>query len=119
MAGETITIMADFGNGPYAWKKRTCEGCASVGPNIADATCGLSHVIGSSAELDDDLAAWVVGFERRYDDPQFDWAAFHSQGVALATRLKGEVKDTFDVAYCPPHEDPLNGKMPAIAIESA
>jgi len=57
MADETITIMADFGNGPYAWKKRTCEGCASVGSNIADATYGLSNSIGTSAELDGDLAA--------------------------------------------------------------
>jgi len=118
MADETITIMADFGSGPYAWKKLTCDGCASVGANIADATCGLSFLIGTSTQLDDELAAWVVGFERGYDKPEFDWVSFHAQGIALATCLKREVRDRYDVAYFPPHEDPLHGQMPVFVIEA-
>lgn len=118
MPDETITIMADFGNGPYAWKKRTCEGCAAVGPNIADATCGLSFLIGTSPGLDDEFSEWVKRFEDGCFRPDFDWAAFHDLGVKLAGRLKHEVGKRFVVAYRPPWEDPQRGTMAAIVIPS-
>ena len=117
MAEETINIMADFGNGPYAWKKQAGDGGHGVGSNIADATCGLSHVIGTSQRLDDDFARWVIDFERGYDDPEFDWDLFHMEGLLLTTRLKDEVGNRFTIFYCAPSDDPVRGKLPPFLVK--
>jgi len=74
-------------------------------------------VIGTSVSLDKSFADWVISFERNYEAKDFDWSAFHSQGIALANRLKGEVGDRFKISYRPPYEDPVRGNLPPCVIE--
>jgi hypothetical protein len=107
-AGKVITIMADFGNGPYAWLKEDSDARSGVGVNIADALCGFGGMFPVSAELETDFAEWVVFFERCHDLPAFDWSEFHVRGMALALRLNHELGGTFRVVYDKPFEDPFH-----------
>lgn len=99
---ETISIMADFGMGPYAWHR---------GGNIADATSGFPAWCGVSKGLEADLAEWVVDFERNFEEPTFDWGAFHRRGIELARRLKAETGGRFEVEYHKCIEDPARGDL--------
>jgi hypothetical protein len=114
---QAITIMADFGNGPYAWNKDSSDKTTNVGGNIADAVGGFYGFIEISKELENDLASWVLEFERDYEKEPFDWRAFNERGIELSRRLKREVKDAFDVAYSFPWEDPVHGRDPDMKIE--
>ncbi len=100
----TITVMPDFGNGPWAWltEDRATQG---VGPCIADATCGMPG-FGLSKELEEDFAEWVIDFERNCEREGFDWDDFHMRGMALAKRLRREVDSAYVVVYEKPMEDP-------------
>ena len=106
--------MADFGCGPYGWRK---SAGGSSWSNFACIGSGLSDDIGTSRKLDADFAEWVISFERNYDDAGFDWSSFHFQGITLATRLKVEVGDRFIIYYCTPHEDPIRGHNLPMLIE--
>ncbi len=97
---ETIYIMADFGMGPYAWHK---------GANIADSITGMPEEYGVTKNLEAELAEWIGNFERNYDKPGFDWEAFHSRGIELAKKLKGEIGDCFNIEYHKCIEDPTWG----------
>ena len=58
----TITIMPDFGNGPYAWEKDDSDDTTYVGGNIADAVSGFEFSgYKVSAALEAKFAAWVTG----------------------------------------------------------
>ncbi len=106
---STICVMADFGNGPYAWRRGPEESRPRTGGNIADAVRGFQAHYGISQGLQEKFAAWVTQFERDYEHTEFDWARWNEQGVALARRLKGEVGERFLVEYHYPCEDPHRG----------
>jgi hypothetical protein len=103
---KAITIMADFGNGPYAWLKDASDERSYVGCNIADAVFGFRGQLPVSAGLEHDFAEWVTAFERSYDQPTFNWPGFHLRGLALAQRLYDELNGTLRVVYAKPSEDP-------------
>lgn len=109
MSVKTITIMADFGNGPYAWIKDASDESRWVGGNIADAVSGFGKKYGVPAELEKQFAAWVIRFERECNNPTFDWNDFHGEGVALSQHLKQVLGDAYRVVYVKPREDPNHG----------
>jgi hypothetical protein len=106
-----LTVMPDYGVGPFLWTKQLPEITAGVGGNCCDriSACG-SHPM--SDELHKAFAAWVIEFENApildYAAHRIflDWDDFHKRGVALARRLKAEVGEAFLVIYRKPHEDP-------------
>jgi len=103
---KTITIMADFGFGPYAWLKDASDTTDYVGLNIANRETGMTefHI---SKELESDFARWVRHFERdALDNPDFPWQRFNEEGMELARRLKGEIGNAANVVYVKPTEDP-------------
>lgn len=53
---QTITIMADLGNGPYAWIKDEMSESRYIGRNIADAASGFLGVPFVSEALELDLS---------------------------------------------------------------
>ena len=103
---QTITIMADFGNGPYAWIKGTADESNYVGRNIADACTGFGDELSVSDELEMDFMNWVVYFEKNYNNPNYDWIEFNRQGVEMAKRLYLELNGIYRVIYEKPIEDP-------------
>lgn len=114
---KTITIMADFGFGPYAWLKDASDQTDYVGLKIADRKTGMTkfHV---SKLLDADFAQWIDRFERyALDNPGFDWKTFHREGILLAKRLKQEVGNLANVLYVKPAEDPDHGVKEKTWIE--
>jgi len=134
---KMITIMPDFGTA-YAWQKDATDKSTGVGSNIADAVSGFRFTgYNVSKALDADFAEWAMWFEhdavgdRRFD---MDWDRFHSQGIALARRLKAELGDLVRVVYDVPVEDPsyrtyrgidvrteilAGGKLKLVAFRSA
>jgi hypothetical protein len=52
------------------------------------------------------FAAWQARFERRAATPDFEWAAFHTEGLFLARHLKAHVGSACMVVYEKPLEDP-------------
>lgn len=102
----TINIMADFGNGPYAWFRLPGDGHLGIGSCIADAISGFPEEYGISDNLQRQFARWVTEFENRYDDHDFDWADWNWTGVCLSNRLKLELGEGYAVIYHQPVEDP-------------
>jgi hypothetical protein len=103
---KIITIMADFGFGPYAWLKDAADESAYVGINIANLETGMTE-LRISKQLESDFARWIEHFERNaLDNPDFPWSSFHEEGISLSRRLKHEVGDAADVLYVKPCEDP-------------
>jgi hypothetical protein len=102
---KTITIMADFGFGPYAWLKDASDQTDYVGLNIANRKTGMTefHI---TKKLEGDFAKWIERFERNaLDNSNFDWKLFHQEGVLLAKRLKQEIGSLANVVYVKPAED--------------
>lgn len=103
---KTITIMADFGFGPYAWLKDASDASDYVGINIANSHTGMTK-FDISDSLQKDFAYWIGRFERNaLDNPGFPWASFHEEGLALSHRLKEEIGEAANVVYVKPYEDP-------------
>ena len=103
---KTITIMADFGFGPYAWLKDAADESDYVGINIANLKTGMTD-FKISKQLEADFAKWIDRFERdALDNPDFPWSSFHEEGICLSRRLKEEVGDATNVLYVKPFEDP-------------
>lgn len=104
-AEKTITIMPDFGNGPWAWEKDSTDETTYVGGCIASAEWmdGRYHVSGG---LKKEFGEWVSRFENQCKDEGFDWTAFHRRGMELAKRLKQELGDRVKIVYAKPVEDP-------------
>jgi len=102
---KTITIMADFGFGPYAWLKDAADESDYVGMNIANFKMGMS-VFEISKQLEADFAKWIDRFERdALDNPDFPWVSFHEDGLILSHRLKEEIGSAANVVYVKPFED--------------
>jgi len=59
-----------------------------------------------SAALEAAFSEWAWPFESEYNKPDFDWTEFHRKGIVLASRLKVEVRDAYDVVYLKASEDP-------------
>jgi hypothetical protein len=104
-AYRIITIMADFGNAAYAGGKDSDEE-RGVGGNIADSIYGLSENYDVPVALDKRFAAWGSYFEEHWDEPDFDWPAFHAKGMALTDELRCALAPGFIVRYVKPIEDP-------------
>jgi hypothetical protein len=103
---KTITIMADFGFGPYAWLKDASDESDYVGMNIANSHSGMTE-FDISDQLQKDFADWIGRFGRgALDNPRFPWASFHAEGLALSRRLKEEIGEAANVVYVRPCEDP-------------
>lgn len=103
---KTITIMADFGFGPYAWLKDASDETDYVGLNIANRETGMTE-FDISKQLETDFAEWITRFERHaLNNSDFPWELFHQDGLLLAKRLKQEVGNVANVVYVKPTEDP-------------
>ena len=116
---QTITVMADFGNGPYAWLIRDgATRATGVGGCIADAVVGFQNSgFRVSPTLESDFAAWATWFEKKAVTPSaMAWPAFNAQGIALACRLKKEIGNQARVHYEWPIEDPQE-EHAGIAVE--
>lgn len=113
MATPTIlTIMPDFGSGPFLWINRSGDDTQGVGPNCCSFQSACENHPMSEALLDD-FSAWVLEFERAewmtgeaQGKLALDWPRFHERGLELAVRLKTEVGSNFRVIYEKPYEDP-------------
>ncbi len=116
MARKIITVLADFGNGPYAWIKDSRDKTSRVGACIADAVTGFPKSFKVSKALEKDFSDWIVYFENHHEDKKFNWAKFNSRGVELSRRLKAEVGGRYDVRYTKPYEDPDHGIDETIVI---
>lgn len=109
-APATLTVMPDYGNGPFLWIQRHADQ-SGIGGNCCDATarCGQHPM---SEDLWCAFVDWTAEFERTspmLDDPcwrDWDWMAFHRRGLRLAERLKREIGDSHRVVYLKPSEDP-------------
>jgi hypothetical protein len=105
-SNKTVTIMADFGFGPYAWLKDAADETDYVGINIANLKTGMTD-LRISKQLESDFTKWIERFERdALDNPNFPWSSFHEAGISLSYRLKEEVGDAVNVLYVKPFEDP-------------
>jgi len=113
---KTITIMADFGMGPYAWLKDASDETDYVGLNIANRETGMTE-FDISPQLERDFAEWIQVFERHSHRPDFSWKSFHEKGLLLSKRLKDEIGDLANVEYVKPMEDPNHAKDEKSRIE--
>jgi hypothetical protein len=111
---QTITIMADIGNGPYAWIKVASDESRYVGSMIADAYSGFGGDPLVSDALEMEFRHWIIYFENYcYDcnaDPYisstFDWMEFNRQGKEMARCLYLELNGKYKIIYQKPSEDP-------------
>lgn len=102
-----LTVMPDFG-GAYLWQNRDGDLSYGVGGCCGSRVLGnwASHEISES--LCRDFEDWQSSFESAdwSDFKDFDWAAFHREGMELASCLKKEVGEGVLVIYEKPYEDP-------------
>lgn len=107
MIKKLVTIMADYGNAPYAWLRELDnmpEGY--LGGNIADAVAGFPVEFGVSSKLEMDFASWAVRFERDSESIDFPWKDWNEQGRELTRRLEQEIGENYLCRYVLPEEDP-------------
>lgn len=102
---QTITIMPDFGNSPYAWLKESTDKSEYVGLNVGAYLCKPTE-FEITVDLHERFIAWCMAFEIHYDQKGFDWEAFHKNGVSLKNELADMVGPNFNVVYVEPVEDP-------------
>ena len=107
-AEHTITVMPDYGMGPYAWQKPTTDESPYVGICIATATDGFEADDGTKigAELEAEFNEWTAQFEQFAESPNFDWESFHRSGLNLSKKLKAALGPNYRVVYHKPCEDP-------------
>lgn len=110
-ARTILTVMPDYGSGPFLWINRTGDDTNGIGPNCCSHGFACSSHPMSQALLRD-FSEWVVEFEGASDVDDdslerldLDWAGFHARGLVLAQRLKLEVGPAFRVIYSKPIED--------------
>ena len=103
-----ITVMPDYGMGPYAWQKPASDTSTLIGICVATAVDGFETDEGAtiSSELQAGFADWTAQFEQFAEKPDFDWPAFHRAGLTLSGRLKQELGSNYRVSYHKPCEDP-------------
>ena len=115
-----LTVMPDYGGGPYLWLiENSTPDCSLVGGNIGSdgywaSEPSLSHV---TQELREDFEDWVTQFGLYAELPHFKWEWFHQRGLILAQRLKNQVGDKFIVRYVKPCEDPNHEQDRTTIIE--
>jgi len=102
---KTLTIMADFGFGPFAWLKDASDNTDYVGINIANRQTGMTE-FDISPELEKNFIAWINEFELNSNRSDFNWDSFNKNGISLAEKLKAEIGDQANVEYVKPMEDP-------------
>ena len=115
-----VSVMPDYG-GAYLWGKSVESG--GIGSNIADSFCGYCSYLPISEHLQAQFHVWQIQFEQSYFDDEkdeqgkrivrngndevveWDWAAFHTEGLRLAKCLKQELGNRCKVYYVKPYED--------------
>lgn len=119
-----ISIMPDFGMGPYAWIIRDGNvNALYVGGNYADSSLGFPHGehdefgFNVPKELEEDFSDWAVTFELYADFRRFNWNHFHARGMVLTKRLKRHIGDKAIVRYVKPNEDPRWNEDGTVIIE--
>jgi hypothetical protein len=103
-----LSIMADYGSGPYLWILRNGSSETSeVGPNIASYEFWPDDEFLSSVtkELREDFDDWVLQLELYAELRKFQWAR----------RLKNQIGGKAIVRYVKPCEDP-NYKQDEVTI---
>jgi hypothetical protein len=120
-ATVTITVMPDYGMGPYAWEKPASDQTPYVGLCIATAVNKLETEDGTTItdNLHVEFVAWTGDFEQFAERPNFDWSRFHVRGKDLSHRLKLELGERFKVLYHKPFEDPEHEVDAYVEISSA
>lgn len=105
----TYTIMADTG-GVYAWLRFADETQSALGAVCGDVQDGWSGEHRIEPETEAQLAAWQARFEAGVaaGARAFDWAAFHADGLALALRVKRDLRTRAQVVYQKPVQDLLH-----------
>ncbi|MBA4418536.1 MAG: hypothetical protein C0392_11610 [Syntrophus sp. (in: bacteria)] len=105
-----LTVMPDYGSGPYLWIIRDDSplDCPHIGGNIASYEFWPDDEFLSSVtkELQEDFDDWVLQFELYAELRRFEWKPFHKRGLMLARRLKRQLGDKAIVRYVGPCEDP-------------
>lgn len=107
---SAITIFADIGNAPWAWRKDAADTTTYVGGNMADAH-GWYSDYSISPDLEKAFIQWAKFFDSqpwyRNDEVSrnFDWQKFHTEGIALVRRLKQEIGEQAVIYYVKPSED--------------
>ena len=83
-AEVVITVMPDYGMGPYAWEKPASDHTPYVGLCIATAIDKRETEDGTT--ITDDLhaafVAWTGDFEQFAERPDFDWKKFQTIDMA-------------------------------------
>ena len=105
-----LTVMADYGGAPFLWTRDE----DNIEENIS---CGLGwdEEDPMSYTLWLKFAKWARSFGETafmlsdsgfVETGEWDWPAFHAQGLQLAQELKQEVGANYRVIYEKPYEDP-------------
>lgn len=76
---QIISIMPDFGMGPYACEKSADKPFPRVGGNIAD-IYGWPDEYPVSQELHKAFSDWIIEFENNALEYNIDWPSFHTRG---------------------------------------
>lgn len=117
-----IAVMPDYGMGPYAWQKSASDTSTLIGMCIATAVGGFETDDGTtiSLELQAGFADWTAQFEQFAEGPNFDWSAFHQEGLSLSQKLKRELGPSYRVSYHKPCEDPAReiNEFTEIAVDA-
>lgn len=97
---NTISIMAQFGFGAYAWLKPAFDETSSRGRHVADSLSGFPDHIPVSDSLEHEFAQWIANYEEKSLERDFDWNTYNSRGLELSCRLKLELGATYRVIFC-------------------
>ena len=116
-----ITVMPDYGMGPYAWEKPASDQTPYIGLCIATAVDKLETEDGTTITdaLHAHFAVWTGDFEQFAEKPEFNWKAFHTCGTYLSHRLKAQLGARFRVVYHKPCEDPEHEVNAYVEINGA
>jgi hypothetical protein len=116
-----LTVMPDYGFGPYAWLKDATDASTLLSDCVGTAVDGFELPDGTtiSLELQAAFAAWISRFECDADKPAFDWGEFHEQGRSLSAQLKQQLGPDFAVIYHKPCEDPEHDIDESTEVASA
>lgn len=103
----TYTIMADVG-GVHTWLLHADEPPSTLGRHCGDSIEGWFGEHRISAATEQALAAWQTAFEAAVVAARadFDWSAFHAEGIDLARRIKHEIRTRAHVIYRKAVQDP-------------
>lgn len=103
----TYTIMADVG-GVYAWLRYSDATNAPLGTYCGDLHSGWFGEHRITAETERALTDWRARFDGvlAAGEPAAAWSAFHADGIALAIRVKQEIRTRAHIVYQKALQDP-------------